>query len=275
MLGYPDQALQRIRATLTLAHEVSHPYSLAAALFGSALVHQLRREGRAAQERAEAAIVLSTEQGFPFFVAGGTIFQGWALAEQGQGEKGIALIREGLTAWRTVGTGSWQPYFLAQLAETYGRVGQPEEGLNVLAEALAVVSKTGERSDEVELYRLKGELTLQSKVQSLKFKVEEEAEACFFKAIEIARQQQAKTLELRAAMSLARLWQRQALEQGARSLEQEGRSKESGGREEQKTRTRLTEAHQMLSEVYSWFTEGFDTVDLKEAKALLDEITNY
>jgi len=161
------------------------------------------------------------------------------------------------------------------LAEACSKVGQPEEALCSLSEAVAMLERSGPCWYEADLYRLKGTLTLQSKVQSLKSKVEEEAEACFFKAIEIARQQQAKTLELRAAMSLARLWQRQASEQGARSLEQGGRSKELGGREEQKTRTRLTEAHQMLSEVYSLFTEGFDTVDLKEAKALLDEITNY
>jgi len=140
-----------------------------------------------------------------------------------------------------------QSYFLALLAEAYGKGGQAEEGLHVLAEALAHVDKTGERYYEAELYRLKGELTLQQlKVQGSKFKVEEEVEECFLKAIEIARWQQAKSLELRAVMSLARLWQQQG---------------------------KKDEARQMLAEVYGWFTEGFDTADLQEAKALLEELT--
>ena len=131
------------------------------------------------------------------------------------------------------------------LAEAYGKVGQTEEGLSLMAEALALVDKTGERYPEAELYRLKGELTLQSTVPGPKSKVEEEAEACFLKALEIARKQQAKSLELRAVMSLSRLWQQQ------------------GKREE---------ARQMLAEIYGWFTEGFDTKDLREAKALLEEL---
>ena len=149
-----------------------------------------------------------------------------------------------------------RPYYLALLAEAYGKVGQTEEGLTVLAEALAVVDKTGERCYEAELYRLKGELTLQQ-VVSRQFSVvshrapdpspdpQGEAEACFLKAIEIARKQQAKSLELRATMSLARLWQQQG---------------------------KKNEAHKLLSEIYDWFTEGFDTKDLQEAKALLEEL---
>ena len=127
----------------------------------AALLHQFRREGQAAQERAEAVIALSTEQGFPFWLAWGTIVRGWALAEQGQGEEGIAQMRQGLAAWRATGAEMARPYCLALLAEAYGKVGQAEEGLTVLAEALAVVDKTGERFYEAELYRLKGELTLQ------------------------------------------------------------------------------------------------------------------
>src|SRR5262249_5917939 len=128
------------------------------------------------------------------------------------------------------------------LAELYGKAGQGEEGLSLLAEALTLVHKTGERFYEAELYRLKGELTLQSPVQSLRSKAEEEAEECFYQAVDIARRQQAKSLELRAVMSLSRLWQGQ-------------------GKKEQ--------AHQLLAEIYGWFTEGFDTKDLQEAKALL------
>src|SRR5262249_25875056 len=136
--------------------------------------------------------------------------------------------------------------FLELLAEAYGQSGQPEEGLRLLTEVLTVIHKTGERHYEAELYRLQGELTLQqSKVQSPRSKVTEEAEACFHKAIEIDRLQQVKSLELRASMSLARLWQQQ---------------------DKQK------EAHQLLAEIYHWFTEGFDTQDLQEAKALLGEL---
>jgi predicted ATPase len=158
--------------------------------------------------------------------------QGWALAEQGQAQEGIAQMRQ-----------SRNTIISARLAEAYGKVGKVEEGLSVLAKALAFVEKTGMRVNEAELYRLKGELTLQQfKVQSSKFKVEE-AEECFHKAIEIARKQQAKSLELRAVMSMSRLWQKQG---------------------------KKDEARQLLAETYGWFTEGFDTKDLQEAKALLD-----
>jgi predicted ATPase len=245
-LGYPDQALKRSQEALALAQEQTHPHSLAAALFSVALLHQLRREEQAAHERAEAAVTLATEQGFPLWLAGGTILRGWALAEQGQGEEGIIQMGQGMAAWQVIGTEMVRPTFLAMLAEAYGEIRQIEKGLTVLDEALAVVSKTGERWWEVELYRLKGALTLQSKVQGPKSKVQE-AEDCFLKAIEIAQKQQAKSLELRATMSLARLWQSQG----------KGR-----------------EAHQMLSEIYDWFSEGFDTKDLQEAKVLLEELSH-
>jgi len=170
---------------------------------------------------------------------------GWALAEQGQVEEGIAKLHQGLTAYRATGAEMGQPQRLALLAAVYGKAGQAEEGLAPLADALTQVEKTGECMWEAELYRLKGKLTFQSKVQGPKSKVEE-AEECFLKAIDIARKQQAKSLELRAAVSLARLWQQQG---------------------------KKDEAHQLLSEIYGWFTEGFDTKDLQEAKALLDELT--
>ena len=174
------------------------------------------------------------------------MWRGWALAEQGQGEEGIKQLHQALNAWRATGTETARPLFLAMLAEAHGKTGQAEEGLTALAEALDTVDETGERSHEAELYRLKGQLILQSKVHSLKSEVEEEAEECFWKAIEVARTQQAKSLELRAVMSLARLWQQQ-------------------GKKE--------EARLMLAEIYGWFTEGFDTADLQEAKALLEELT--
>ncbi len=245
-LGFPDQALQRIHDALTLAHERAHPYTLAFALGLAAVLHRARREEQACQERAEAAIALCNEQGFPFFLPAGTALQGWALAEQGQREEGITRMRQGLAAWRGIGNELMQPYFLALLAEAYEGMGQAEEGLQALAEALTLVEKNEERIHEAELYRLKGELTLQLQVEGHKSKVAE-AEACFEKAIEVARKQQAKSLELRAVMSLVRLWQ----QQGKRA-----------------------EARQMLADIYNWFTEGFDTKDLQEAKALLEELSH-
>jgi predicted ATPase len=242
---------------LTQAQRLSHPLSLALALVFASILHQFRRESQMAQERAEAAITLSTEQGFAQWSAWGTHTRGWALAEQGQAEEGIAQMRQGLAAYQATGAESFRPHHLALLTEGYRTTGQADEGLAALVEALAFVDKTGERFYEAELYRLKGELTLQqqSKVESHKSKVpntqhptpstQAEAEACFHKAIEIARKQQAKSLELRAATSLARLWQQQGKKQ---------------------------EARQLLAETYGWFTEGFDTVDLQEAKALLAEL---
>jgi predicted ATPase len=248
-LGYPDQALKKSHEALVLARELSHPHSLAIVLNHGAWVHHHRREEHGAKEQAEAAIALSTEHGFAQRVAVGTMLRGWALAEQEQGEEGIAQIRQGLTAYRATGAELMRPYFLALLTEAYGKMEQPEEGLTALAEALATVDKTGERWWEAELYRLKGELTLRqagSRLQAVGGREKtEEAEECFVKAIEVAQKQQAKSLELRAVMSLARLWQ----QQGKRA-----------------------EAHQLLSEIYNWFTEGFDTKDLQEAKALLDEL---
>jgi predicted ATPase len=257
VLGYPDQALQRIHEALTLARELAHPDSLDWAFVGAAFVHQFRREGRLTQERAEAALALASEQGFALQLTRGTVMRGWALAEQGQGEEGITQLQEGLVTWQALSAELGRPSDLALLAEAYWKVGQIEKGLATVTEALAVVDKTGERFYEAELYRLKGELTLQQfQVSSSKFQVQEsprsevrspesEAEACFLKAIEITRRQQAKSWELRAVMSLARLWQQQ---------------------------DKKTEARQMLAEIYNWFTEGFDTADLQEAKALLDSL---
>jgi predicted ATPase len=215
------------------------------ALTSVAEVHRLRREWQRSREWEEALMRLSREQGFPFWVSGGTILEGWVLAEQGQWQEGITQLRQGLAALHAIGTEQYRPSLLVMLAEAYGEVGQPEEGLSVLAEARAVV-RNGRRMYEAELYRLKGMLTLQSKVQSPKSKVEKEAEEYFQKAIEVARCQSAKAWELRATMSLSRL-------------------RQSQGKKE--------EARRMLTEIYNWFTEGFDTQDLQEAKVLLDELT--
>jgi predicted ATPase len=240
VLGYPVQALQSVHEALTLVKEITHPFSLVYALTMAAVVHQFRREMQEAQERAEALIALSTEQGFPFWLAFGTILRGWALTGQGEGAEGIAQMRQGLVAHRDTGAELNRPLFLSLLAEAYGEVGQPEEGLTVLVEALAMVDKTGERCWEAELHKQKGELLLMQEGQKVG-----EAEECFQKALHIARRQQAKSFELRAAMSLSRLWQQQ------------------GKREE---------AHQLLAEIYGFFTEGFDTAELQEAKVLLEEL---
>ena len=269
-LGYPDQGLKRSEEALALVEGLSRPFSRAYALVCAAKFHLLRREEQVARERAEEVIPLSTEQGFPYWLANGTIYGGRALAEQEKGEKGIKQLRQGLATMRAIGTELSRPYYLALLAEAHEKAGQIEEGLSVLAEALVVVGKTGECVHEAELYRLRGELTLAQKskdrgVGNKKQKLngddrsESEAEACFQKATEIARRQSAKSLELRAVMSLVRLRQQQATPYASRNTQHE-------------TRSRLAEAHQMLSEIYNWFTEGFDTKDLQEAKALLDTL---
>ena len=269
-LGYPEQALKRGHEALSLAQEVQHANTQGFVQTCALWLYQFRREVPKVQEIAEGTIRLSTEHGLPQWEAMSTSLHGWALAEQGHIAEGVTQTREGITALRATGAGLGLPYFLALEAEVYLRAGQPEEGLPVLDEALTLSDATQERIYEAELYRLKGELILQQfKVQGSTFKVENpqsafhnpqlEAEECFLKAIEIARKQQAKSLELRATMSLVRLRQQQALEQGA-------------GRSEQGAPPALDDAHRMLSEIYNWFTEGFDTKDLQEAKALLEAL---
>ena len=205
-LGYPDQALKRSHEALALAEGLSHPFSLTYALGCAALFHLLRREGPLARERAEAVITLATEQGFPFWLAFGTMMRGWALAEQGQVEEGIAQMRQGLAAWAM---GQTVPTVSCPAGRGVWKSGTGRGRADVLAEALAVVDKTGERVNEAELYRLKGELTLQSSGQSQSQSEsrarnpKQKPKQCFLKAIEIARRQQAKSLELRAVMSLA------------------------------------------------------------------------
>jgi predicted ATPase len=252
-LGYPAQALKRSQEALTLAHELSHPLSLVFALSFAARLHQFRGEARLSQQRVEAAMTLSAQQGFPLLLAMGTIVRGWAVAELGQVGEGIEQMRQGLAAWRATGAEFRRLYFLSLLAEAYGKGEQVGEGLKTLAQALAAVDKTDEHFYESELYRLKGQLTLQKfQVPGSKFQVppspqaEAEAEACFHKAIEIACKQQAKSLELRAVISLSRLWQSQG---------------------------KKDEAHQLVAEIYGWFTEGFDTKDFQAAKALLEELS--
>jgi predicted ATPase/DNA-binding winged helix-turn-helix (wHTH) protein/class 3 adenylate cyclase len=247
LLGYPDQALQSSQEALALAHEWSHPFTLAEAWGYATWLHQFCREPQAVQSQAQRVIALSNDQGFPYWVTQGTILRGWALAQQGRGEEGIVQMRQSLETFQAIGTKSLWPYHLALTAEAYGVVGRADDGLMMLGEALAVVHTTGARYYEAELYRLKGELLLAQegkKPTAYGTRLQlEEAEACFQQAFAVARRQQAKSLELRAAMSLCRLWQRQ-------------------GKQEQ--------GRQLLASIYHWFTEGFDTADLQEAKALLE-----
>jgi predicted ATPase len=239
-LGYPDQALARIHEAVSLGQEQSHPFSLAHALAFKAWVHHYRREVRVTQEWAEAAMTLSSEQRFAFFLSQQTILRGWALAEQGQGEAGIEQMRQGLAAYLATGAETEWPYLLSFLAETYEKAGQTEEGLRVLGEALTAAHKHELHLWEAELYRLKGVLLLRQAVPD-----GQGAESAWRQSLDVAHRQEAKALELRAAVSLTRLWQRQG---------------------------KRDEARELLAPIYGWFTEGFDTADLQEAKALLEEL---
>ena len=245
--GYPDRALQQVNEAIRLARQLSHPLSLSASLNFAARVGQFRREASVARARAEASILSSAELGFTYWLAEATILKGWTLAEEGQAEEGLIQMRQGLDAYAATGARLWRLYYLALIAEADGKVGRFEDGLAELDEALDLVRSTSEHEHEAELHRLRGELMLKRcRVGSPDFAVQTEAERWFQDAIDIAHTQQAKSLELRAVMSMGRLLQRQ-------------------GRKE--------EARKMLSAIYGWFTEGFDTADLKEAKALLDDLS--
>jgi predicted ATPase len=203
-LGYPAQALARGQEMLSLAQGLSHAFSLVRALNYAAYLHQMRREARASQERAEAALALLTEQEFGHWVPIVTFQHGWALAAQGQHEAGMAQMHQGLAARQAAGSVGALAEYLTGLAEAYGRSGQAEEGLRLLAEALTWVDTAGQRYYAAEVYRVKGELLLQQAVPDAP-----QAEACFQQALAMARRQQDRSWELRAAMSLCRLWQRQ------------------------------------------------------------------
>jgi predicted ATPase len=240
VLGYPERAVQHCDEALTIAQGLSHPFSLAFALTAKAMLHHLRREATIVQAQQKRPSLFSTEHGFPFRAAFGSMLLGWAMAERGAGQAGIARIEEGIATFQATGSRLHSSVWLGLLAGAYGKLGQPEEGLTVLAEALSAVDDTGEHFYEAELYRFKGEFLLQLSLDN-----QLEAEACFQHAMTIAQNQQAKAWELRTATSLARLWQHQGKRQ---------------------------QAHDLLAPVYHWFTEGFDTLDLQEAKALLDAL---
>jgi len=239
LLGYPDQAVASSQAALDLAQQLAHPLSLAIVLYFAAILHHLRREASPTQACAEAAMTLATDLEFLGQMAQATPLRGWAVAVSGHWEEGIIQIRHAV--YGEARRLRDRPYYLALLAEACTQAGQTAEGLEALDEALAAVAQSAARWWEAELYRLKGELLLQQTATQ-----PTEAEACFRQALDIALRQQAKSLELRAAMSLSQLWQ----QQGKRA-----------------------EAYELLAPIYSWFTEGFETADLQEAKALIEELS--
>ena len=240
LLGYPDQGLQQVNEALQIARDRAHPLSLTLACMGLGNLLQLRREVATTLRQAEALLTTSHEHDIPTSVGGGNLLVGWARAEQGQTVEGIAQMRLGLQR-HTDKQPVAQPYWMSLLVDTYRRTGHVEDGLALVQEGLGLVERTEERYFKAELYRLQGELLLQQSPHE-----PSDGEASLTKALAVARQQEAKSLELRATMSLARLWQQQG---------------------------KTTEARALLAPVYDWFTEGFDTADLKDAKALLDELS--
>jgi predicted ATPase len=240
LLGYPDQALASSRDALALATQLAHPFSHAFALNIACMGLQFRREGQGVYEYADTCMALSTEQGFPHWLAFSTILRGWSVADLGQREDGLVQMRQGLSDWRALGAELFVPYYLSLMAEAYSGLKQVDAGLGALKEALEVVKRTGEDWWQAELYRRTGALLLQQARPD-----ETQAETCFQRALVIARQQQAKSFELRAGMNLAQLWQQQG---------------------------KHDEARELLTPVYTWFNEGPDTADLMQAQSILGEL---
>ena len=237
LLGYPDQALQQSLETIDHAQKLTHPFSLVFALCWAAALHQFRRESQATLERAETAIALGTEYRFMHWLNWGTILKGWALAMQGDVETGLTFIQRGLDNWRALPMEATEPYFLGLLAEAYGAAGQIESGLEAVSNALARAKTTGEHFWDAELYRLQGEL--------FRLSGDNQAKTSFLHAINIAQSQQAKLLELRAAVSL----------------------------QQQQAQGKIDCDDQYLLNIYKWFNEGFDIPDLQQVQVLLSQIT--
>jgi predicted ATPase len=231
LLGYPAQARQQLQETLALAQELAHPPTLV-------LVLNYYCDEPAIQALNQAALQVATKQEFALWLAEGEVIRGWAGVAQGAGEAGCAQVHQNVATMRSAGGMLWQPYHLTVLGELYGSIGQIDRGLGLLAEALALMQTNGEHWYEAEAQRLRGELLLQRPTPAIR-----QAETCFQQALALARQQGAKSWELRSAMSLSRLWQQQG---------------------------KRYEARRLLTNVYSWFTEGFDTADLRAAQALLE-----
>jgi len=234
LLGYPDTALASSVEALAIAERLAHPFSLNIAHFWAAVLHQFRREPEASLRRLDAAEAVAVEHRLAW-IFNPRVLRGGALAAEGAVEEGVLALRAGLDeAWDNQ---LMRPYGLTLLAGALAKAGDNDSALAAIDEGLTCLGQSNERWWEAELHRVKGELLLR--------RSEELAQPCFTQSLHVARQQQARSLELRAATSLARLWD----EQGRRA-----------------------DARDLLAPIYGWFTEGFDTADLKEAKALLDEL---
>jgi predicted ATPase len=240
LLGYTEQAVQNAVDAVALAEKLSHPFSLAMARYFVAQVHQYRQEADIVHSEAKATVTMCESHGFESFRAQATVLLGWAIAVGGQGEPGIAQIREGLAAWQSTGTGMRRPYFLALLADALLRADQFEDGLKVIAEAEALIERSGETRWQAETMRLKG--ALMDRAGAAIGGIED----TYRRALEIAHGQEARLLELRAATSLGQL------------LHSQGK---------------LSEARDLLEPIYASITEGFDTPDVKSARALLDRFS--
>jgi predicted ATPase len=240
LLGDVEQAVARADQAQALIRRLDNAYTLARSLCWDAMLRQFVGDWVAVRAQADKAIGIGSEHGFALVQAAGTILLGWTQVHEGHGAEGARQIRQGVDAYRATGASLSLPHYLAALSEAARAQGRPAEGLDVLADAMAIVERTGERYFEAELHRLQGELLLDRSPGD-----HGPAEGAFQKALSVARAQQAKSLELRAATSLARLWQAQA---------------------------KTTAARDLLRPVFDWFTEGFETPDLKDAKALLDQL---
>jgi len=241
-MGRPDRALALIEDAVAIARQLSEPHGLAHALVFAAVHHQLRREPPLAQQCADEAIVLAGEHGLALYSAAARIVRGWALIGRGDDEAAVEQIQQGLAAWQSTGAALMRPHSLTLLAEAYAAANRHEQALLVLDEALTCAEATGERMYEAEVCRLRGEYMLAAGGQGADV---ETAEASFQQALAIARRQGARSLELRAATSLTRLYRDRALRAQARGV---------------------------IRPIYEQFEEGFDTVDLKAARDLLEEL---
>jgi predicted ATPase len=244
-LGYADQAKSITNKALAIAEKVRHPIGLCNALSIAIAIEAFQHNAERVIEMAEEMIFQAEEHGLPFYKAIGTIMRGWARAMRGDVQQSLAEMRQGLDAHRDFEAEQQRASYLVLMAEALSIAGRVDEGLRALDEAVEGISNTAEHFYEAELYRVKADLLMRREGSARGGSRESEIEACLGKAIEIARRQAAKAFELRAALSLARLRR----EQG-----------------------RIAEARQMLSGIYGWFTEGFDTEDLKEARSLLDQL---
>lgn len=245
LLGYPAGAEEKRDQALSVANQLSHPLSLTIAPIMLASYHQCRGEVSETLKLSEQGIKWAVNYGLLDWLSAAKMLKGWALANLGQLEKGISLVRDGLKDWRAIGSKTERSRFMYVLADVYLLASHYKEGLSLVDEALSLIEETEDRFYQSELTRLRGELLLKSKPRAGKRTSRCAAETQFLKAIEIAQRQEAKSFELRATISLARLWQ------------QTGKEKE---------------AKRRLAKIYGWFTEGFDTPDLKAAKELLDKI---